>query len=885
MSVQRLRNWLMVRPSEDRLLAYLGLLALANGLGLAFGRSSSDALFFKRFGVEYLPHMYFLTSILLVIFSTVYVEFTDRVRPARMLLAIFFVLATFLLVCWFFMARGSGTIAFAVYFLGVSVAAEMTAVHFSWYASQFFDFNQSKRLTPLIDASSRLGRVLGGLLMVLVAKHWPTEVMALLWAGILVCCMSLVALRHHGEARCPKRPTLRKRAAFADVREGLRFAQHSPLLQLTGVGVFLMIILVSIQDYVASTIITQHFQNEQDLAAFFGWFFAFTNAMVLLLQIALTNHLVHRFGLKVVNLIFPASTALSFALLSISASFLPALIGRFNYMGMLPAFRSPVFNLFYSALPRYIQGRARAMSVGLILPLGLGCAGLLLLWVPKSMVGQPLALVGLALSMLYIFVKFRKNQVYSSSLLALIQRQVFTDKSPMEGIGRFSDEVAQRVVELVRQADQLQTARTYIDLLVEHAPQHAAELLQQDLNSLPPPLIEYLMQNLAASELPSWRAALQAGLQHEQVSVQITATRLLVALGDAASLQPMLEQWLNDDQPQRQAQAAQVFLQHPNLQATARAEAKLSDLLHGTPAAQIYALSVLEALGEITRPTPASALLNAPDQTVRAAAVHCCVALSAREAERAHIISAAIHDAEDAVRMAAAQTLHWMSDTQTRLASLQTLLRDPAYAVRCAAQQATEACMPQTAVGFDHALSTYADQFALQTKLCSQLAKSELAEKDEILIGVAQSHLRTAYDKKALAQRLKHQTGLEYQFLVLLLQEDMQQHLDLILEILCLRDTGQVMPSVQAALQSENRRLRAQALESLRNAADSKWMLDLCAFLESQFDHAPLAHHSSNLPESGQETLQWCTRHGSAWLKQCATVLLKTVTPDMQNRV
>ncbi len=876
MAVRRLSKWLMIRPGEHKALTYLCLLALANGLGMAFGRGSSDALFFKRFGVEYLPHMFFLTSILLVLFSTVYVEFTDRVRPSRMLLAIALILAVFLLAVWAFMVSGTSTIAFAVYFLGVSVASEMVFVHFNLYASQFFDFSQAKRLTPLIDAGARLGRVLGGLLLVLAAKRLPTEASALLWVGVIVCSMAFVALHHRDEPRRPRLPQLRKRAPFADAREGLRFARHSPLLQLTGAGVFLLIILISVQDYVASTIIAHHYQNDQDLAAFFGWFFAFTNATVLLLQIALTNRLLRRFGLKVVNLIFPCSTALSFGLLSLSASFIPALIGRFNYMGMMPAFRSSIFNLFYGALPKYIQGRARAMVVGLIVPLGLGCAGLFLLWVPKSMVGQPLAVAGLLLSLLYLYVKFRKNKVYGETLLALIQRQVFSDKSAaIEGIGLFSEEVAQRISALVQSSDNVEAARAYAGLLVEHAPQAAAELLLEALNRLPPQVIEYLMQQLAPSHLPQWRAAVHAALQHENARVRIAAAALVEAQGEQALLPPLLQHWLQENNPRLQAQAARILLAHPDLRAPDAAEATLACLLQGEASAQICALNALAELGDSARCEQAGALLNAPENSVRAAALRCYATLSTDAAARIAVLRNALQDTHAAVRIAAAQTLARITEAQVRLALLQDLLRDPEFAVRRAAQLAAPACMPQTADEYAGALTAYDDQFPLQALLCKHLVQSPLSEKDALLQRVAQTHLQAAYDKKVLALQFENDRDTEKQFLRLVLAEDMQQHIALILEILSLNDYSGVMASVQAALLSENRRLRAQALESLRNVADSKFLLDLCAFLEAEIDHAPLPRRSPQAPISGLEALQWCANHGSAWLRQCATALLK----------
>jgi len=872
----------MIRPGEGRVLAYLCLLALASGLGMAFGRGSSDALFFKRFGVEYLPHMFFLTSVLLVLFSTVYVEFADRVRPARMFQIMSLILALFLTLNWAFMAHGSGATAFAVYFLGVSVASEMLVVHFNLYLSQFFDFNQAKRLTPLIDAGSRLGRVLGGLLLVLVAKNWPTEMSALLWVGVIVSGMALVALYHRGEPRRPRLPVMRKRKPLADVREGLRFARNSPLLQLTGAGVFLLIILISVQDYIASTIIANHYANDQELAAFFGWFFAFTNATVLLLQIALTSRLVRRFGLKVVNLIFPCSTALSFGLLAISASFVPALIARFNYMGMMPAFRTPVFNLFYTALPKYIQGRARAMIIGLILPLGLGCAGLLLLVVPKDMVGQPLAFAGLLLALLYIYVKIRKNKIYSETLLALIQRQVFSDKQQsIEGIGRFSEEVAQRVADLMQSADNLEAGRAYAGLLIEHAPETAAELLLNGLDRLPPPIIEYLLQELASSNLPQWREALHRALLHENARVCIAAAALIEAQGEeTALLPPMLENWLQENNPRLQAQAARILLKHPGLLAPQAAENALVCLLQGEPGAQICALNAVAELGDPERRKQARSLLDAPVTRVRAAAVRCCAALSDDEVERIGILCGAAQDPNAAVRIAAAQTLSRIGTPETRLSLLQDLLHDREFAVRRAAQLAAAACMPQTTAAYASALTTYYAQFPLQMLLSRHLAQSELDGKDALLEGVAQTHMSAAYDKKALAQQLEKSAASDRQFLALVLEEDVKQHIDLVLEILSLQDASGIMASVQAALKSGNRRLRAQALESLSNVADTPFLRDLCVFLDAEFDRMPLPQRASALPAAGREALQWCANHGSAWLRQCAGTLLRNETPE-----
>ena len=52
---------------------------------MALGRGSPEALFFKRYGIEYLPLIYILLGGLLVFVTSLYASFADRL-PAEKLL-------------------------------------------------------------------------------------------------------------------------------------------------------------------------------------------------------------------------------------------------------------------------------------------------------------------------------------------------------------------------------------------------------------------------------------------------------------------------------------------------------------------------------------------------------------------------------------------------------------------------------------------------------------------------------------------------------------------------------------------------------------------------------------------------------------------------------
>ena len=834
---------------------YLSVLYLTVGLGMAIGRSSSDALLFKRFGVEFLPQMFFLTSLLLVVFSAAYAEFADRMHPARMFKYVVALTGIFLVVTWGAMQSNEDKIAFAVYFLGYGVVSEILVVHFNLYASGFLDISQSKRLSPLIHAASRLGGVAGGVTLGLLSSRFPIEHMALVWALTLVVAFLLIAAYHRGAPglRARARPLKKQTKPLAHIREGLEFARHSSLLQIAGLGLFVMIVLISAQDYLVSTILTRHFRDERDLAAFFGWFFAFTNFVVLLLQILATNRLLRRFGLKMVSLIFPWSTAASFALLSLSASFIPAVIGRFNYTGMMPAFRNPSANLFYSALPGYMQGRARALSIGLILPLGLAVSGLLLMLVPKESVGEALAVFGLLLSFVYVYLTVVKNRIYAASLARLIQQQVFAGTSrELEETGRLDERVVRELKQLLRQTEDGDDYLAYAEFLLCGAPQAAGAILLETLAARPISVQDRLLPRIAKLTPSGWREYARRCMASEDFHLRSTALTVLAERGDTDTLRA-IQEWLVHANPRLRAAAARACfaVQDPALHENA--ERVLRTMLDAEmPGAITAALSVVQGLQLSSQSDAVRTLLQHPDAGVRAAAI------------------------------AAAGVI---GDASERLVRLACALQDEDVTVRRAAQRHAAALMPATEAEYAAALDAYFSHFCMQALLASCLAQSDLAQRKALLLAIAQRHLQRAWDKKSvalqavsLAQRASAQQAHETNFLRLVLNEEVQRHIAFALDILALLDEARMARSISAALASRDRRLRAQALESLRhieNNALVEWLLPL---IDAEHDGAKWEHSPPEAPRDINELIAWCGRQGGQWLRHCVAAMEKETT-------
>ena len=153
----------MVKKAEWPRLGYFFCLFLVISAGLAIGRGTADALFLKRFGIQYLPYMYLGLGVLMATVSTVYAAYADRLAPERTFKILLGALAVMLVGNWYLMLSNLDTVAYPLYYLLFEISSELLVMHASLYFSANFDNEQSKRLLPMTMAGLQLGEVAGGL--------------------------------------------------------------------------------------------------------------------------------------------------------------------------------------------------------------------------------------------------------------------------------------------------------------------------------------------------------------------------------------------------------------------------------------------------------------------------------------------------------------------------------------------------------------------------------------------------------------------------------------------------------------------------------------------------------------------------------------------------
>lgn len=874
-------NWtsrlLMLRPGEGRSVFFLAVIAALAGFGLAVGRASSDALFFKRYGVEYVPQMYALIALLMIPVGLGYAAFVDRLAPHRMFVHLLLGFAVLVGVSWLGMLSGADESAIALYFIAYGVISEILLTHFNLYATGFFDTQQAKRLLPVVMSISRLGAMMGGVFLGLAGTAMATEHAALVWSLCLALALLLVGWRHLGEAPLALIGRGRASSPAQMVREGLMFARHSRLMRITALGVFLLVLLLSIQEYLIGKIFAQHYQDERQLAAFFGWFSAVLNASVLVIQLFLSGRMIRRFGLKTMNLIYPLSTLLSFGLLTLSAGYWAAVLGRINTAGVLPGFRNTAAALFFRALPHYMQGRAQALITGLVLPFGLLGAALFLWLLPGAASLAWIAAGGLVFAAALLWVKLKKNQAYGESLVELVGQSVFARGGGLLAEpGGLDKAAASSLASLIPNADTLAEAINYADMLESLAPGYAGAALLEIYPVLSAEIQDSLLPRIARHAPPGWTTvALGAALRGDAHLLETTARLLLAA--DCPLASDQADRWLETGNPRLRAAAAVGCMHGAALTLKTKSRRVLEHLLASAdPEDALAALDALAAMPHEELLPNIHPLLVAESARARSLALKIwsrCPQTDAGEALGR--IEAALRDVSAEVRAAAL-----CAAAQLQLSGMPALdwlgkaLQDPDFRVRQAAQHCAEHFMPKHREKWLEALVQREADFDLTRILASALAVSDIESRASLLRQASERHVWHARSKLLIRENLAHAgnaSGQEFQLLQQVLREEACRHLDVVLHILGCLDHSQQMRYILAGLASRDTHLWAQAIESaMQLKKEGRLFRDLAVMFEAERDGSQLGGEPPGGKGAPVAWRAWCQAHGSEWLAECA---------------
>ena len=630
---------LRIQKGEGRLAGLVVALAFVAMTGFTVGESGINALFFDRVGAQALPITYLLQGGASFVVMLALTGTLGRLGPRRTYLSAPLALGAVLVaeraliltnVQWIYFVLWV-TAAIGTLLLGVSLWGVAGAV---------VDTRQAKRLFPIFAAGGILGSVFGGVLTRPLARMIGAENLLLVWAGGLGAAFLLSRLVLGPRMVSAVRRVARRRpSALRNMAGAFVFVRRSRLLLWMTAAAVLFSILFYLLYLPYARAASERFPKADELAGFFGLFWAGVTLAAFLVSMLITNRLFAWFGVAAMVIVLPVLYTGAFGVLLLASGFVTLVVLRLTLGTWLQGVASPGWETLTNVVPESRRDQTRAFLNGGPTQIGTVIAGLVAIIGQNALTLRQFAAMGLAAAVLTVLATIGIRRSYAGALAEALRAgrpQVFerplTRQAP---VGLMVDADSARMLSESMRSSDVRERRVAFQILAD-----------LPTESRPPAVIDGIHDDdsivrLAAIRAldvstPAGRDALVSMIDDsDATAAAAAAARGLDLTEDEDGLASRLRELLaHPDGSVRRACIEQLALAPPGW------EARLAFELLSDPAPDVRA-AALERLAEAAPDRtlePALAGLQDPDPGVRIAAGRALGSVGADRLE--HVLNA-----------------------------------------------------------------------------------------------------------------------------------------------------------------------------------------------------------------------------------------------------
>ncbi|MEW6239258.1 MAG: HEAT repeat domain-containing protein [Chloroflexota bacterium] len=565
----RLAQFLSIRQGEGRTASLVIGVMLFTALGAAMGGTGIEALFFARFGVEYLPYMFLGLGITNMLMSFGVTAALGRIPRRVVYTAAPLLVAAMLIGARIALLAGFNWLYPALW-LGKEVLNSLITIVIWGMAGAVCDTRQAKRLFPLFNASRILGQVVGGFATGALVSLIGTENLLLVWvAALLLASLSSRALLTRGQAAsAPERkPRRRPPALIQEMQRGFQYVRGSQLMAWISVSTVLFSILYFSIALPFSRAATERFTGEEALASFLGLFNGLSTGAAFLVSLFLANRLFAHFGIMTCILAFPVIYLIGFGSLALAPIFVVAAAFRFVQMLWLSGIADPAWQTMFNAVPPEKRDQVRAFLGGVPEQAGTFIAGGLLIVGERTLAPQQLYLIGFFAAAACTVAVVRARRGYNHALIEALRagrpHLFFAEEQPFGGFHQDAAAV-QTALDGLRDSDPI-IRRVSAEILGHLSLPESASALVDGLGDSDPLVRAACIKALAHSNAAHALLDIAVSLSDPEPDVRFEAVSALSALsasprGLTVFLTPLLE----DEDAKVSTRAAAAILRFPS---------------------------------------------------------------------------------------------------------------------------------------------------------------------------------------------------------------------------------------------------------------------------------------------------------------------------------
>ena len=239
----RLAQALSIKPGESRMASLMIGIMLFTAMGASVGGIGIEALFFARFGVEYLPYMFLGLGVTSMIVSFGITAALGSVPRRLLYLSIPLLIAMILITARLALLAKLNWLYPALW-LGKEILNSLNGILIWGVAGVLFDTRQAKRLFPLFNASRILGQVLGGFATGILVSVLGLENLLLVWAGTLLFAFILTrAVLENWQATPVAKSRQKSPPLIQEMQRGYQYVRKSRLMRWVSLAAILFSLL------------------------------------------------------------------------------------------------------------------------------------------------------------------------------------------------------------------------------------------------------------------------------------------------------------------------------------------------------------------------------------------------------------------------------------------------------------------------------------------------------------------------------------------------------------------------------------------------------------------------------------------------------------------
>jgi ATP/ADP translocase len=525
-----------IRPGEGRMVALVLLYAILLYTVNVLTRTASYALFLAEFGAANLPYAFVGVAVFASLASFAYLKLNERFSLTIVLIGAHGFLLLSLAAYWLGLYASAPWLVFSlpIYF---GVNNTLTIASFWNLLGRLYSLQQGKRLFGLLGAGENVATIAAGFVAPLLVAWLGTPNLFLVATIVMIATLGLLIYlvranaAHMAEPAEETSPGGEQRAA-----QGLLGDRYIRLIA----SVFVLFMIgIYFVDNIFYSLAEIQYPSQDALASFIGLFFGVYGVLSLSMQLFVAGRVLNRFGIQPIILATPIGLLIIMLLFALTGTLTGWQIALFwlvvaagMYRQVLDAVDATATNVLYQPLPDRQRTQAQTLVNGIVYPLSIGFAGLLLLLLIKVLHFGPVQLAYVVLPVIaaWLALGVLLGRAYPRRLQQALSRRGFS--------GMTSARPDRSSLDIFRQglaSPQVGEVLYTLDVLTEIAPETLVDGMS-DLLSHPERQVRLAaLRRVEQLHLKSAIPLIQSRLTAEgSRPVQAASLRTLAALGDQA---------------------------------------------------------------------------------------------------------------------------------------------------------------------------------------------------------------------------------------------------------------------------------------------------------------------------------------------------------------